>query len=734
MLGRRQRGGSYILLDGKMKTRLLRSDLVRSIVVGIGVLVTMILFNMQLLFCQVVYYVDSSGSDLNDGRSPSKAWRSLLKVSSSAFQPGDQILLKRGQEWRADLTVPSSGAVGRPILFSSYGDGPNPLISGADLIQSWDTLLGYINIWVAPVQMPRDTTTMVHFDNVRGMRANSLGALRSTYQWFWAEGLLYVYSPTNPSKLFRNPGVEASVRNYPIRLNGISYVNLSGINVTKSNSIGIMIYDSNLKGASHVLVQDLETFKNSTSGIMLSISNVTLRRVHSHHNGLDPVHDHGIYIGSSGPNHLSKADDFLVEYCATDGNAGGGIHEFLGAGGIIRYNRVFGNGSDKTATGGWGIVISQPAPGKTVSIYYNVVYGNSLHGIHLERLNSRDTVNVYNNTITNNGAASWGEGCFFDNAESTAVVRFANNLCYANKYFDLRQEGSARPYNLDYNLYGHSGGPTIAWGHSIYYSSQFQSYQNSSSQDRHSLFLDSLVNKLTNENLQPESYSPCIDAGANVGIVADIEGVRVPQGSKPDIGAFERPLLATPTILSPSMSDKINRPYALMTWIPSPRAQAYNVQLSHDTCFVDIVHDISISGTSLSLGPLEKDQHYAIRVKAESPDGSSYFSPIVSFTTTDIGNGVDPNHNLPREYRLNQNYPNPFNPKTTIGFVLPIAGLTRIKILDCRGAEITTLISDYLEPGVYAVDWSADNCASGTYFVQLKSRGFAGVRKALLLR
>ena len=33
--------------------------------------------------------------------------------------------------------------------------------------------------------------------------------------------------------------------------------------------------------------------------------------------------------------------------------------------------------------------------------------------------------------------------------------------------------------------------------------------------------------------------SPCIDAGTDVGLTLDIEGVPVPQGAEPDIGAFE---------------------------------------------------------------------------------------------------------------------------------------------------------------------------------------------------
>src|SRR5262249_51573118 len=60
------------------------------------------------------YYVDPAGSNANDGLSPQTAWRTLLKVGISAFQPGDQILFKRDAVWNEWLTPPSSGAAGNP--------------------------------------------------------------------------------------------------------------------------------------------------------------------------------------------------------------------------------------------------------------------------------------------------------------------------------------------------------------------------------------------------------------------------------------------------------------------------------------------------------------------------------------------------------------------------------------------------------------------------------------------
>ena len=86
------------------------------------------------------YYVDAAGgSDNNSGLSPSAAWKTIAKVNASTFAPGDRILLKRGQIWREQLIVPSSGVVDRPILYGAYGTGERPLLKGSALVQNWTT-------------------------------------------------------------------------------------------------------------------------------------------------------------------------------------------------------------------------------------------------------------------------------------------------------------------------------------------------------------------------------------------------------------------------------------------------------------------------------------------------------------------------------------------------------------------------------------------------------------------
>ena len=78
------------------------------------------------------YYVDSvNGNDTNPGTSVAKPWKTLEKVNSIVFQPGDKILFKTGCSWTGLLRPQGSGSEGKPIIIDMYGVGNKPIINGA---------------------------------------------------------------------------------------------------------------------------------------------------------------------------------------------------------------------------------------------------------------------------------------------------------------------------------------------------------------------------------------------------------------------------------------------------------------------------------------------------------------------------------------------------------------------------------------------------------------------------
>jgi hypothetical protein len=75
------------------------------------------------------FYVDNvSGSDSNSGTSSTAPWKSLGKVNSIAFQPGDAVNFKRGSVWTGNLQVKSSGTSSSRITYQAYGTGTAPQI------------------------------------------------------------------------------------------------------------------------------------------------------------------------------------------------------------------------------------------------------------------------------------------------------------------------------------------------------------------------------------------------------------------------------------------------------------------------------------------------------------------------------------------------------------------------------------------------------------------------------
>ena len=85
-------------------------------------------------------------------------------------------------------------------------------------------------------------------------------------------------------------------------------------------------------------------------------------------------------------------------------------------------------------------------------------------------------------------------------------------------------------------------------------------------------------------------------------------------------------------------------------------------------------------------------------------------------------------------FKLEQNYPNPFNPSTRINYQIPKAGNVIIKVFDCLGNEVQTLINNFQNQGFYSIDFDASKLSSGIYFYQFKVNNFIATKKMILLR
>jgi type IX secretion system substrate protein len=95
---------------------------------------------------------------------------------------------------------------------------------------------------------------------------------------------------------------------------------------------------------------------------------------------------------------------------------------------------------------------------------------------------------------------------------------------------------------------------------------------------------------------------------------------------------------------------------------------------------------------------------------------------------------IVPISKLAENFSLKQNYPNPFNPTTTIEFSIPRKTNVRLKIYDCVGKEVSSLVNGQLNHGTYKVDFDARAYPSGIYFYGIETDAFTDTRKMILVK
>ena len=177
------------------------------------------------------YFVSTSGDDSSSGTDPDHPWETLAKVESmaSTFVPGDVIAFKRGDAWYESLRYGGpDGSSSDPIIFTSYGTGERPVISGWGVFSgTWEdqgnnkwrmASSGASRLWKDDVEMKK--TCNVSF----GHAWDEFGP---EYTWLYDEGYFYHYSVTDPnSSVF-----SGSVRYTLMGFNDKSYIDIVGMAV-----------------------------------------------------------------------------------------------------------------------------------------------------------------------------------------------------------------------------------------------------------------------------------------------------------------------------------------------------------------------------------------------------------------------------------------------------------------------------------------------------------------------
>ncbi len=393
------------------------------------------------------YYVDATaGSDNNSGISESSAWKTLGKVNSTVFQPGDRILLKSGESWEGQLWPKGSGSAGSPIVIDRYGTGDKPKIGGNGLVNDAVRLFNqeYWEIRNLDISnaKPATSTPGENLGDYRGIHISGDNSRQLSYfrisgvdvhdvtgeiNWIsgtqpdppepgirfktgWdgskkTGGIVFdttvpdIFNPPNQATVINDVVVEKStIRNTSFA--GITFKqytgdgkNENGETIATATGWGTRANASDPKFTPHTNIVIRDNFITQ-EGTAYGCNGMYLTNIRG---GL--VERNVVYRAGTSGIETYYADDIVIQHnevYETQQKAGGadsnGIDPDKGTTKIlIQYNYVHDNGD--------GILICQFSFGNTV-IRYNVIKSNTRYPIYLHS-DAAAVAEVYNNTIYN---------------------------------------------------------------------------------------------------------------------------------------------------------------------------------------------------------------------------------------------------------------------------------------------------------------------------------------------
>ena len=182
-------------------------------------------------YTQNTYYFSSStGNDSNSGTELSP-FQTITKLNnlSPVPAPGSKILFKRGDKFIGQIIVKSSGTIGLPIVFDSYGTGDLPILTASDNDNSTPDPLQTIRIYEKEYLEFRN----LQIENERINSAPSTVDNQSYGIYYWSDNVL----PSSGN--FEDGTVFKSLRFSNLRFQNIYAVNSVGTAFDAISTSGI---------------------------------------------------------------------------------------------------------------------------------------------------------------------------------------------------------------------------------------------------------------------------------------------------------------------------------------------------------------------------------------------------------------------------------------------------------------------------------------------------------------
>jgi len=548
--------------------------------------VVLILFAL-LLYAQdsrgSTYYVDNCvvmGNDANNGTSSMTPWLTVAKVNSISFNPGDAVLFEGGCTWREQLIPKTSGALGSPITFGSYGSGQATL-NGSTMVTGWTLSSG--NVYTSTISWgPFGYAVWEDGTLLTKVTSGTAGMTAGTFYESGTTIYVWTLDGTSPA------GHAIEVSHWPtsqndglISLRAQSYITINNLNITKANWYGVYLQSANYVTVSHstfiqtyhnaVSPYEQGTYANSTNLIVQgnTFDHVGITRPFTGQEGV-AINGLGIQTGLFDSNVVTNNyGESIVVLGGASGITVSNNHVSYGKAAGIYILAGYGAGGDTTGTTVTGnLVDNVPASASAyviatesttnvngLTMTYNVANCGSLQSSQYAlRLGGSggtgvyENMNIYGNTFANcpYGIAS------VSNPASGPNNLFQNNVISTNQYYDIIMTDQATTnYTFAYNLLYTPYSTAIRWWNGTavtnYTLAQFNTAYGCPGQ-WHCNSIQANPNVVGPPNFALATGSPAIGKGTNLGTTYQMgldstsagtfPFTRTAQNANWDIGAF----------------------------------------------------------------------------------------------------------------------------------------------------------------------------------------------------
>jgi parallel beta-helix repeat protein len=477
------------------------------------------------------------------------------------------------------MFVTNSGLSGPVITIGSYGTGAKPIVYGDHPSVSWTAVAGYSGIYTnSPTGLVGGgvTLTYVNIQSVfdgNGVAYYSFGRQGSTNIATWIGNMI---SNTNTAIwglaadwatiYLKTPGGGAPTGmhlfdNYTVRgLGGYAFVR--DLEVCHGGSAIFVSGQGNV--VSNNLIHDCTGSGVNLTGAWNSevVSNTIQHNAYTMIYLIQPGGNNWIHFNTlqtnslvicgnvnvggnpdtSGVGFLGQTNN-LVEHNIVTYQRQAFFDYFYEANSEVRYNYCFHSAGD--SVGGTGMKVHH-------NIFDGDNIGNGETASHYWSTNNQipyDTgqVLVYNNVFYNFHSA----GLYVVGSSATNVIIRNNIFVTSSTYSGGGMAVCTGEVDSDYNLYYSTGiSPRWFWNGTQTYT--LPSYFASSGLEQHSIYTNARfvsANPTNALDFNITSTSPCVGAGQNLktaGFLAstnqyqDYLGTQIPQGARPDIGAYEK--------------------------------------------------------------------------------------------------------------------------------------------------------------------------------------------------